>query len=144
MQAMTLRFQMISAEQEVASHLHISVGTQVYILQRLRLANDEPVAVETAYLPAHLFPGLENHDLSQSLYQILRDVYGVHPAWADAEIQSIAANFEIAQSLGMRVGEPVLKAHRLTFTDAFEVVEYVISVYCGNRFTFYTGRQSIS
>ena len=139
-----LRFQQLPAEQDVAAHLHIRTGAQVYLIQRLRLADDEPVAFETAYLPVSLFPGLEEHDLGQSLYQILREVYQVYPAWADAEIQSTAATHEMAQALGMGAGEPVLKAHRLTYTDAFNVVEYVISVYCGNRFTFYTGRQSIS
>lgn len=139
-----LRLEHMSADEEVAAHLRIQPGEPVYLLQRVRLADDQPVAFETAYLPARLFPGLERHDLSQSLYQVLREQYQVHPAWADAEIQATAADPEVAQALGMHAGEPVLTAHRLTYTESFEMVEYVVSVYSGSRFTFYTGRQSIA
>lgn len=139
-----VRSEQLPADDEVAAHLKIKAGEPVYILQRIRLADDQPVAFETAYLPASLFPNLGKYDLSQSLYQILREQFHVYPAWADAEIQSTTATPEIAQALRMQAGEPVLTAQRLSYTESFHVVEYVVSVYCGNRFTFYTGRQSIA
>lgn len=139
-----VRLERIPAGEDVAANLRIKTGEPVYLLQRVRLADDQPVAFETAYLPVALFPNLESHDLSQSLYRVLREQYQVHPAWADAEIQATSANQDHAQALGMRLGEPVLMAHRLTYTESFDVVEYVVSVYSGNRFTFFTGRQSIS
>ena len=139
-----LRLTQAPASAEVAAHLHIQPGEPVHQLERIRLADDQPVAIETAYLPVSLFPNLNHFDFSGSLYTVLREQYGVHPAWADAEIQAITATPEVAQALGMHAGEPVLIAHRLTYTEAFHVVEYVVSVYCGSRFTFYTGRQSIA
>lgn len=139
-----MRFEQITLEEDVANYLKINAGDSIYIIQRIRLADDQPVAFETAYLPVSLFPNLTDYDLTQSLYQILGEQYHVYPAWADAEIQARTATPEIAQSLGMRVGDPVLTAHRLSYTESFEIMEYVVSVYCGSRFTFYTGRQSIA
>ncbi|HEY3310029.1 MAG TPA: GntR family transcriptional regulator [Anaerolineales bacterium] len=138
-----LRLEKVPADETVAARLRIEPGEPVYILQRIRLADEQPVAFETAYLPARLFPNLDRYDLSQSLYQVLREQYDVFPAWADAEIQASPATQEVATALGMRVGEPVLTAHRLSYTESFNMVEYVVSVYSGSRFTFYTGRQSI-
>jgi len=138
-----LRLERAAAEPEVAAHLKLDPGQMVYILERIRLADGQPVAVETAHLPVSLFPNLERHDLSQSLFHIFGEKYHIYPAWADAEIQARTATSEVAQALRMRAGEPVLTAHRLTYTEAFDIVEYVVSVYCGSRFTFFTGRQSI-
>ncbi|MCX6066196.1 MAG: GntR family transcriptional regulator [Chloroflexi bacterium] len=139
-----VRSEQMPSDEDVAAHLKINAGEPVHLLQRIRLADDQPVAFETAYLPVSLFPDLYRFDLSQSLYQILSEKYQVHPAWADAEIQSTTASPDVAQALRMRTGEPVLIAHRLSYTESFDVVEYVVSVYCGSRFTFYTGRQSIA
>jgi GntR family transcriptional regulator len=139
-----LSFELVPAEADVAAHLKVHPGQPVYILQRIRMADDQPVAFETAHLPASLFPNLASHDLNQSLFQIFGEKYHIYPAWADAEIQARTATPEIAQALRMRAGEPVLTAHRLTYTESFDIVEYVVSVYCGSRFTFFTGRQSIA
>jgi GntR family transcriptional regulator len=138
-----LLFNQIPADHEIAARLHINHGDSVYQVQRVRFANDQPVAFETAYLPATLYPNLEQFDLRNSLYEIFRTHYHIFPAWADAEIQATTTSPEIAQTLKMQTGEPVLEAHRLTYTESFELVEYVVSIYCGNRFTFFTGRQSI-
>lgn len=138
-----VQFEQIPAGEDEAARLRIDIGEPVYILQRIRCADDHPVAFETAYLPVRLFPNLMEYDMSDSLFSVLSDHYHITPTWADAEIQASNSTPEIARLLGMRAGEAVLKAYRLTYTESFEVVEYVISVYCGSRFTFYIGRQSI-
>ncbi len=138
-----IKFESQIADDFIAKQLRIRQGDQIYLLQRIRQADNQPVAYETAYLPEYLFPNLLAYDLSQSLFKVLREQYHINPVWADAEIQAASANNEIAQALGMRVGEPVLIANRLTYSETFEIVEFVVSVYCGSRFTFYIGRQSI-
>jgi GntR family transcriptional regulator len=138
-----LRFEQLACAEPEAVQLRVNPGDPVYILQRVRLADDQPVALETAYLPGRLFPNLSNFDLSESLFKVLREQYHVTPVWADAELQASSATAEIAQALGMQIGEPVLIANRLSYTDTFDIVEYVVSIYCGSRFTFYIGRQPI-
>jgi len=140
----TLQFKEIKPESEVRERLRLAEGEQVYLLKRLRLANDEPVAVETAYLPCHFCPGLLSENLNNnSLYAILREKYKIVPTWADAEIEATAAAKEEAFLLKLKVGKPVLAASRVTFAANYEVIETVYSVYRGERFTFYTGRQLI-
>ncbi len=140
-----LDFEEMEPEAGVRERLHLQDGEHAFLLKRLRLASGEPVAVETAYINARLCPGLVKEDFSRaSLYAILREKYQVVPTWADAEIEAMAATKQEASLLKSRAGQPVLVARRLTFAANYDVIETVRSVYRGDRFTFYTGRQFIA
>jgi len=139
-----LQFEEVKPDIETWGRLHLGEDEPVYLLKRLRLANGEPVAVETAYLPCRLCPGLINEDLGRnSLYAILISKYQVVPTWADAEIEASEATSEQASLLKLKPGKPVLTACRITFSANYDVIESVNSVYRGDSFTFYTGRQFI-
>jgi len=134
----------MTGEEDVLNRLKLPTGETVFRLQRVRLADNEPVAYEIAYMPASIFPGLDRYDFNEnSLYDVFRTEYKVFPTWADAELEATGAPAEVAIHLNIPVGEPVLMALRLTYTESFEVVEFARSVYYGHRFTFFTGRQYI-
>lgn len=139
-----LFFDEIVSDIEVSRRLGLKEDKRVYRLQRIRFADEKPVALETVYLPIRLCPELLKEDLERgSLYTVLRNKYHVYPAWADAEIESAPATQIDAQYLELKPGDPVLIARRLTYTRSFEVIETAHSVYRGDRFSFYTGRQFI-
>jgi GntR family transcriptional regulator len=139
-----LEFSETNPEPAVRQRLHLPEGEHVFGLKRLRLASNEPVAVETAYLPCRICPGLIQEDLAGgSLYSILMEKYQIVPTWADAEIEADAASKEEAALLKLKAGTPVLAARRVTYTVNYDAIETVVSVYRGDRFTFYTGRQFI-
>lgn len=139
-----LTFKEIKPDEDIQQRLKLTPGERTYFLKRLRLANDEPVAVESAYIPCELFPELIHEDLSsQSLYLVLTEKYQIVPTWADAEYESAMPTEEEASLLKLPIGSPVLKAYRITFSSNYDVIESVNSVYRGDRFTFYSGRQRI-
>jgi GntR family transcriptional regulator len=139
-----LLFKEIEPEPDARERLLLAGGEKVYLLKRLRLANDEPVAVETATLPCRFFPGLLNENFTdKSLYSVLAEKYQVTATWADAEIEARDATKEEASLLNMKIRKSVLAARRVTFAANYDVIETVDSVYRGDRFTFYTGRQFI-
>ncbi len=139
-----LQFEEIEPDAEISERLSLSEGEHVYMLKRLRLANDEPVAIETAYLPRRLCEGLINEALNNhSLYGMLKEKYKIVPTWADAEIEARAVTKQEAILLKMKAGQPVLSARRVTFSANYDVIELVFSVYNGDRFTLYSGRQFI-
>lgn len=47
----------------------------VYAVTRLRMLGDAPLSVETNHLPAYLFPGFLNRDLSMSFYGLFQQEY---------------------------------------------------------------------
>jgi GntR family transcriptional regulator len=114
-------------------------------LVRLRLANEQPVALQTAYLPYALCPGLEKEDLThKSLYTILRENYYVNPVWTEAEMEALPATVEEACYLNIEKNDPVLIVNGITFTESFEIIENVRTVYRGKNLALYIGRQRIS
>jgi DNA-binding GntR family transcriptional regulator len=50
----------------------------LYEVERVRLADQTPVALELVHIPEYLCPNLDRFNLgSQSLYQILEENYGL-------------------------------------------------------------------
>jgi GntR family transcriptional regulator len=139
-----LAFEEVDPDAAIRQRLKLASNERAYFLRRLRLANGEPVAVENAYLPCKNCPGFTLEDFNQqSLYTVLTEKYQIVPTWADAEIEAALPSKEIAALLKLPGGMPVLIAHRITFSVNYEVIEVVDSIYRGDRFTFYSGRQRI-
>ena len=73
-----LKQHVIKAEGEVADKLKLKKGTNVLELKRLRLAQGEPMGIQTAFIALSQSPGLPVEDFeSVSLYRILEQKYGV-------------------------------------------------------------------
>lgn len=139
-----LQFQVVEPDEDIRQRLQLEPGEKVYLLKRLRLADGMPVAVETAYLPYRMFPGLSGEDLNtRSLYSILKEKYQIIPTWADAEMEALLPTKEQAALLNLDPSRPVLSARRVTYSVNYDVIECVHSVYRGDRFSFYSGRQLI-
>ena len=67
-----------------AGRLRLPEGEPIVAVHRLRLADDRPLGIQRARLPAGRFPGLEHSDLTdRSLYEHLRTTYGVTPTEAE-------------------------------------------------------------
>ena len=139
-----LHFKEVDPELVIRTRLRLLEGQKAFLLKRLRLADQEPVAIETAYIPSNLCPGLLQEDLAGgSLYDILRKKYQLVATWGDAEIESASAPKPEARLLNITGGTPVLITRRVTYAANYQAIESVESIYRGDRFTFYTGRQYI-
>lgn len=135
---------LVDGDENINTALKLREGEKALRLVRLRLADDKPIAIQTAHLPEKLVPGLESRDLTdESLHRILREDYYVYPQWTEAEIAARRAEPDEAQLLGIVPGDPVLVVRGRTFTDSFEVVEIVETVYRADELTLYIGRQRI-
>ncbi len=132
-------------DEELRDLLKLQSNEQVLHLVRVRLANDVPLALQSTYLPHSLCPGLENEDLSSSsLFDILRKKYSVYPTWTEPKVSASAASEMEAAVLGLEPGAPVLVVDALTYTDAFQIVERVRTVYRGAGFWLHLDRQRVS
>ena len=117
---------------------------EYHCLTRVRLANDEPVVLQQAYLPISLFPNLAAQDFeTHYLYEVIRKVYGYKPTWAEAIVESGGATPDEAVYLEVKTGYPVLIIWHLTLDDRHIPLEYVRSVYRSDRFSFSTGRNPL-
>lgn len=137
--AKVLSAEMWPANEVTAERLRVKVGQPVYRLRRLRMADSEPLAVETSCVSFLGCERLLHHDLErESLYRLLETTYDVPPLEADQELEADLAGDEDAQLLRVAPGSPVLRTRRVTETRRGVPVEYATSVYRGDTYRFYT------
>ena len=127
----------IPASTEVATALRLGEGTEVLQIERLRLADWEPIAIEVLYLNAERFDGISAAlGESASFYQLLLSDYGVELASAEETIEAVVAGAREADLLGCGLAAPLLLISRLTLDTGGRPTEYVRSLYRGDRFRF--------
>jgi GntR family transcriptional regulator len=99
----------------------------------------EPTAIERAYLPHELCPGILANDFSNaSLYQVLAEQYGCRPDHAEQEIEASLATPQVAELLKLELPAVVFVFHRETRLADGRVIEYVDSEVRADQFRFYT------
>lgn len=130
---------MVPAETTIAALLRIKTGQMLFRVQRLRLANGEPLAIETSQINFIGCEHLMDEDLEHdSLYQLLANKYGQPPLEADQELEARLATEDEARLLKINKGDPVLLTRRTTYTDRNQPLEYAKSIYRGDKYRFYT------
>lgn len=123
------------APAEVASQLGIAVNAPIFRLLRLRLADGLPVAIEEIRLPHERFPGVEKLDFSRlSLYQTLRERYGIRVSRADEILEARSATRREAKLLGVQARASLLVISRTLWSTDGLPVETAHSVYRGDRY----------
>jgi GntR family transcriptional regulator len=125
----------IPAKATVAEMLELAIGEPVVELERLRTANDEPIALERAHLPESRFPGLADVDADDlSLYGLLATRWGVEVHAAEQTVAAATLTAGQAAALGVRAGRAALVFERVTRDRAAVPIEYVRSLYRGDRY----------
>ncbi|MFN7208810.1 MAG: GntR family transcriptional regulator [Aggregatilineales bacterium] len=139
--------QVLPADEIVAERLQLALHSPVCVLKRLRFANQQPLAIETAHLPHVSCPGLlDRHDFTrESLYRILQEVYGIRLAYAEQTFRADLADSTERRLLNMADGTPpiVLRVARVTFDSADQPIEYVSSAYHGAHYEFQVSLRAV-
>ncbi|HEY7123405.1 MAG TPA: GntR family transcriptional regulator [Ktedonobacterales bacterium] len=126
------------ADEVVAERLRVAPGQAIVILQRLRLADGEPLAIEFSHLTFKGCERLLEEDLEHnSLYRLLETKFALPLMEAEQELEAGLAGNEEAQLLNISVGSSVLYIRRTTYTDRNQPLEYAKSIYRGNKYVFY-------
>lgn len=131
------------AEKNIMQDLGLGTGAEVFRIERLRLADGEPMAYENTFLPAYLFPDLEKANLKKnSLYQVLVENYNVQMHHAAESLEAAAADRFVARQLGIKTGSPVLVVHRIVFSESNTPIESAHTTYRADRYraTFYLSK----
>jgi len=131
----------IEHEREVAARLGLPASSHLVKIERLRLTGEEPFALETCYLPAADFAGLETIPLGRvSLFATLEHDFGVKLAYADEEVDATAADANIAELLGVPNGAPVLRMRQVVYSTNGKATIYVVGLYRSERHTLFIRR----
>ena len=130
----TLDLRIAPAGAHLGRLLHVSPSEPVVIIDRLRLADRETMAIETLHVRESLVPGLSAADLErQSFYELLLDRYGIDIVGGVQTIEPTVTNETESDALGVPLHSPAFLFERSTRSSTGEIVEYVRSIYRGDR-----------
>lgn len=134
----TLSMTTTHAGARLGRFLNVSPSEEIVVVKRLRLADGETMAIETLHIPEALVPGLTPKALTGSFYELLRDRYGVVIAGGTQAIEPTVTNEEESAALGVPLHSPAFLFERTSRDEAGRTVEYVQSVYRGDRYRIVT------
>jgi GntR family transcriptional regulator len=135
----TLELAVATAGARLGRLLHVSPSEPVVVAKRLRLADRETMAIEELHVRQALVPGLSGRDLeNRSFYELLHERYGVTVVGGVQTVEPTVTNEEESELLGVPLHSPAFLFERLTRADDGTTVEYVRSIYRGDRYRLVT------
>jgi GntR family transcriptional regulator len=133
-----LRAETSPATIDEAEQLGIAPGTPLFRLERVRLLEGVPIALDLTRLRQALVPEIERVDFrDRSLYSTLAAA-GVEPVRADSTIEATKADERAAEHLDLAPGDPVLVMRQLALS-AEQEPQFVSTIqYAGDRYRLRT------
>jgi GntR family transcriptional regulator len=129
-----LAFRSVSADGNLAAQLRIPVGDDVLNFTRLRFASNDPMAVETVWLPARFAPGLERAELDGSLYEVLSERYRIITGAAKVSIEPVMPEPRIRELLAIPDDQACLRIRMIDSDVRGRVIMIANCIYRGDRY----------
>jgi GntR family transcriptional regulator len=131
----TLELRVVPAGARLGRVLHVSPSEPIVVIKRLRLADDETMAIETLHVPQPFVPGLTREMLEDgSFYELLEQRYGVVIVYGIQTIEPTVTDEEESAVLGVPLHSPAFLFERTSQAADGRTVEFVRSVYRGDRY----------
>ena len=131
----------LPAELDIADSLGVAIGSSVVHLERLRMADGEPLLLEQVFLSEARFPGLLASDLEHgSLYELLTERYDTQVVRAREALEPIALPTREAHLLGVEPHRPALRIEGVAFDRGGQPVEFARSYVRGDRTRYFVER----
>ena len=132
-----LDFSEITACSYVNKALKLPEASRVWQIYRLRLADGEPISLQRSYIPVQLTPGLDQKDLTGSLYNTLSESYNLIMISATQVIRVRLITPDEAQLLSVDEGTPVFAFTRTSYVASGKPIEYLESLWRGDRYDLF-------
>jgi GntR family transcriptional regulator len=136
----TISMETILAGARLGRSLQVSPSERILVIRRMRLADGEPMAIETLHIPEALVPGLTRKQLdgSGSFYELLAEEYDLVISSGTQAIEPTVTNEEESKELNVPLHSPAFLFERTSRDQTGRTVEFVQSVYRGDRYRIVT------
>lgn len=121
---------------DIKSALGLFSDEPVYVIKRLRLANDLPVALEEVFIPERYCPNLERFKLETSLYELIHEEFGIKIAFMDNIIEASGATADERKLLKIAASAPVLRISGVSFISEEEKFSFERDVYRSDQYAY--------
>jgi GntR family transcriptional regulator len=129
----------VAASARVARQLGVRTGARVVRIQRVRLADGEPISFDDTYLPRELGEPIMADALeTRPIFELLEQKYATPLVEAEYRMEAVAAEAEIARALGVLAGAALFVIERTSYAAGHRAVDYEKLYYRGDRVRFTT------
>ncbi|MHB1501562.1 MAG: GntR family transcriptional regulator [Candidatus Dormibacteria bacterium] len=120
----------------VAARLRLAANAPLIYLERLRLADSDPLAIDRAWVPASLGWPLLQADFSHSaLYDQMAELCGVRPDSGSEEIRAVVPTMAERALLKLRGGTGAFQIERLGYAQ-LTPIEWRSTLIRADRYSF--------
>lgn len=129
----------ISADEKTAQALQMAPGTQVYRIERVRLADGIPMSFDETYLPLEIGNKVVSNNLEvEPIFALLENKYALPLIEASYQLEAVIAEPHVAQALNIAVGAPIFLIERTSYSTGERPVDYEKLYYRGDAIRFAT------
>jgi GntR family transcriptional regulator len=129
---------LVQAPETIAEKLEVEPGVELARLERLRLADGEPMSIEESYLVHRYCPGVLQGDYaSNPLREALDKDHGIRLVRAKQIIRAILAPRDLAELLSIQPRSALLYIERVSHSQHNTPVEFLRIYYRGDRYVLY-------
>jgi len=113
-----------------------SMNGPVYKIHRLRFGDDIPMLLEVRYINLKLCPGIGKMDLSDSLYKIYEEIYGLHLMEVRQMLSTILLDDSTKEFFNVTEPTPGILVDGVTFCGKEIILSIEKSIYRGDKYKF--------
>jgi GntR family transcriptional regulator len=124
------------ASLDEADALGIAPGAEIFELERVRLLDGVPVALDLSRLPAARFPDLAERDFARSSLYAALEEQRVTPTRATCDVEAVEAGERHERLLEIAHGSAMLVLHQTTYDQSGAAIELGQIAYPGDRYRF--------
>jgi GntR family transcriptional regulator len=124
--------------ERVAKNLELQEGAEALTIVRIRLANGNPIGLQTSHLALSQDETITCEELERagSLYELLQTKFNLIPSEAEESVEATLASSEEAVMLETAEGSPLLLTSRIMWSQNRRPIEYVKILYRGDRYRY--------
>lgn len=124
--------------------LQSHLGKAVFILDRLRFADAEPIGIQRSFILLERCPDLATQDFkNESLYHILTHRYQLEITELTHLVSAVISDKQQAELLHIKPRTALLVVNTTAYLAHHEMIEYSITQYRADKYEFTTTENSI-
>ncbi|MBP0017084.1 MAG: phosphonate metabolism transcriptional regulator PhnF [Cyanobacteria bacterium SBLK] len=130
----TIRCLEIPANETIAEELQLNFGDGVALIERLGLADKQPISICTSYFPLQRFPDiLQQMEGRKSISKLLREVYNCDHLRKSTRVSARPIKPDDARLLQVPLNQPILLVESMNVDREGKAIEYGVTRFRGDR-----------
>jgi GntR family transcriptional regulator len=134
-----LSYVKVTANETERERLQLEEGEPIIRMERIRYADEVPIAFEVASIPYEIIKDFKKRDITSHFFDTLKDA-GMDIGRSEQVISARVASKDIAKALNLKSGAAILSLTQTSYFADETPFEYVLSSYAGDRFEYFLER----